>query len=298
MPRKALGRGLDALIPEKEEKAEKKPGGGGGGTETGETISSCPVNEIRPGKYQPRKQFDDRALEELASSIKNQGVLQPLLVRPRSSGGYELIAGERRWRAAKIAGLDKVPIIIKDADDRSALELSLIENIQRENLDPLEEGDAYKRLLAEFDYTQEQLSKRIGKDRTTIANLMRLLSLPEDIQEDVRAGKITAGHARAILMAGSESSMRSLRDQIVNEGLSVREAERRASGERKPKTSKKKSSAAADKSSSVHVRSMEEKLLRELGTKVKIQVSSKGGKIEIHFFSAEDLDRIYTKIVG
>jgi ParB family chromosome partitioning protein len=287
MARKALGRGLDALIPARDE-------GGGGG----EGVTLCDVGDISPGRLQPRKDFDKDSLAELAASIKSQGILQPLLVRPRKSGGFELIAGERRLRAAKAAGLARVPILIKDADDKTALELSLIENIQREDLDPIEEAEAFKRLMTEFDYTQEGLSKRVGKDRATIANLLRLLNLPGEIRDDLRKGRISAGHARAILMAGTEKAMLAIRDAAVNDGISVREAERLAQARKISKGPSAGKRGPARPGGSVHVRDMEERLLRELGTRVKIITAGKGGRIEIQFFSAEDLGRIYRQLIG
>jgi len=282
--RKSLGRGLDALIPS---------GGEGGEGSAGAVF--CEVEKISAAALQPRKDFDGEALAELAGSIKSLGIIQPLLVRPKGEG-YELIAGERRLRAAKMAGLSKVPVLVREVDDRTALELSLIENLQREDLGPLETAEAYRRLLKDFDYTQEELSSRLGKDRATIANQLRLLSLPDDIKADLAKGLISAGHARAILMAGSPRAMRALRDQVVAESLSVRETERRAqagSGGKKPAAAKKKKSQAP-----LHVKEVQEKLIRQLGTKVRIIEKGKGGKIEIQFFSEEDLDRIYRRIVG
>ena len=290
MARKALGRGLDALIPS---------GAGEGEEAAGEGLVYLETEKIAGSPFQPRKNFKAAAIKELADSIKEQGILQPLVVRPRSRGGYELIAGERRLRAAKLAGLARVPALIRDVDDKSGLEISLVENLQREELDPVEEAEAFRRLLTEFEYTQEELSRRVGKDRATVANALRLLNLPETIKDDLRAGRITAGHARALLMAGAESLRRSLRDAIVKDGISVREAERRAqagSGKKKKKASG--AGAAAPVSGGVHIKQMEERLIRELGTKAKIVRGTKGGRIEIQFYSAEDLDRIYRRIIG
>jgi len=287
MARKALGRGLDALIPD-EGKKRRSAGGGEGGP------GMCDVGLISPGRLQPRQEFDQETLAQLAESIKSQGVLQPLLVRPRPGGKYELIAGERRLLAAKLAGLSQVPVLVREVDDRAALEISLIENIQREDLDPLEEAGAYQRLMTEFEYTQEQVSRRVGKDRATVANILRLLNLPGPVKEELKSGRITAGHARAILMAGSEKAMLSLCRAAVDQGLSVRETESRARREKKSEGKGKIKEAAK---APVHLRDMEEKMLRALGTKVKITETNKGGKIEIRFFSKDELDRIYRHIV-
>jgi len=252
------------------------------------------INLIQPSRFQPRTEFDPEALAELAASIKAQGVLQPLLVRPRVSGGYELIAGERRLRAAKMAGLERVPVVAREADDRTAFELALVENLQREDLDPLEEAEAYRRLLGDFGYTQEELSKKVGKDRATVANSLRLLNLSDEFKDDLREGRMTPGHARAIMMAGSETLMQAIRDAVVNQGISVREAERRAQAGSKKSF---KTGKTAAKPLDPNVRELEEQLVRELGTRVKIISSGKGGKLEISFFSGDDLDRIFHRII-
>ncbi len=282
MPRKALGRGLDALIPSGE-------GGEGGG------ITLCEVEKIRPSPLQPRVEFETGSLEGLAESIKSNGVLQPLIVRTAKEG-YELIAGERRLRAARMAGLAQVPVLIKETDDKGALELSLVENIQRENLGPLEEAEAYRRLVAEFGYTQDQLAQRVGKDRATVANQMRLLSLPDEVKKDLAEHRITPGHARAIMMAGTKMAMLAIRKAVLEQGISVREAERRARGEKKkgpaPSAKNKKDREA------LYVKDLEEGLTKELSTKVRIKRAAKGGRIEIHFYSEEELDRICRRIKG
>lgn len=291
MTRKALGKGLDALIPPAE-----GPAAAGGGE-----VTTCRVEEISPSRFQPRQKFKESALRELADSITSQGILQPLLVRPRAKGGFELIAGERRLRAAKLAGLKVAPILVREVDDRGALELSLIENLQREELGPLEEAEGYKKLLTDFGYTQEVLSKRVGKDRATVSNVLRLLKLSDELKADLSEGRISEGHARALLMTESEALRRAIRDAIVAEGLSVREAERRAKGEGKGPKKKgggKGLSVSTAAGYDVHVKQMQEKLIRELGTRVKIIGSSKGGRIEIQFYSTEDLDRIYRRIIG
>jgi ParB family chromosome partitioning protein len=285
-PKKALGRGLDALIPQVE-----KPTAAAVVPEPAD--AQVAIDSIRPSRYQPRTEFDPEKLAELAASVKAQGILQPLLVRSRAAGGYELIAGERRLRAAKLAGLLKVPVVVREVDDRTAFELALIENLQREDLDPLEEAESFRRALGEFGYTQEELSKKVGKDRATVANSLRLLNLSDEFKDDLREGRMTPGHARAILMAGSETLMQSIRDAVVGQGISVREAERRAqSGSKKTGKSPKAQPKPADP----NLRELEEQLVRDLGTKVKIVSSGKGGKIEISFFSGDDLDRLYRRI--
>jgi ParB family chromosome partitioning protein len=288
MARKALGRGLDALIP---------ASGADRPELAGEGLVQIGIERISPSPFQPRKRFPEAAIRELADSIKAQGILQPLVVRPRAKGGYELIAGERRLKAAKAAGLLTVPALIRDVDDKSALELSLVENLQREDLGPVEEAEAYRRLLTEFGYTQEELSKRVGKDRATVANALRLLNLPDDIKDDLAEARITAGHARAILMAGTQARMKAIRDAVVNDGISVREAERlaKAGG---GKSKKDRARGVTAPRGDVDIKAMEERLLRELGTRVRIIKSKKGGRIEIQFYTAEELDRIYRRIVG
>lgn len=291
MVRKALGRGLDALIPEPPE-----------GGDPGEGLFNLELDKITAGKFQPRRGFEEAALRELAESIKSQGVLQPLLVRPRAGGGFELIAGERRFRAARLAGLSTVPALVREVDDRTALEFSLVENIQREDLDPIEQAEAYQRLLTDFDYTQEELSARVGKDRATVANQLRLLKLPDEVKDDLRAGLITAGHARALLMAESPKQMLELHRAIVEQGISVREAEDRARGGAPAKRRKSRGEKAEpppeESRPDLHLRQAEESLIRALGTKVKVTKKGKGGRIEIQYFSAEEFNRIYRLLVG
>ncbi len=291
--KKGLGRGLDALIPGGSEGAGDE-GPPGEGPQQG--IIYCRLEKIKPGKFQPREDFDHESLAELAESIKSQGILQPLLVRPRAGGGYELIAGERRLRAAQEAGVEQAPLLVRDVDDKTALELSLVENIQREDLGALEEAEAYRKLLTDFGYTQEALAERVGKERATVANLLRLLRLPDDIKEDLRKGRISSGHARALLAADSKAAMRKLRDRIVEKGISVRETEDRARG-KSGKSSKKSPSPPKGKEEDVHIKRMEEALLQALGTKTRIELKGKGGEIRIQFYSMDELDRIYRMLV-
>jgi ParB family chromosome partitioning protein len=272
--RQALGKGLGALIPEK-------------GVPEGEgkkALQQCGIEEVQPNPFQPRKTFSDEQLQELVDSIREKGILQPLLVR-RKSDGYELIAGERRWRAAQRAGLREIPILVRDVSDSEMLELSLIENIQRENLNAIEEAEAYKRLVEQFHFTQEEISKKVGKDRTTIANTIRLLRLPPEIKLSLAEGKITMGHARAFLSLDGVDKQKLLWKRLLSGGLSVRQTE---SLVKRLRTRSSPTPRRSNPEWSVLV----EELQRALGTKVRIVGKGKRGKIEIDFFSPDELDRI------
>jgi ParB family chromosome partitioning protein len=272
--RQALGKGLGALIPEK-------------GVPEGEgkkALQQCGIEEVQPNPFQPRKTFSDEQLQELVDSIREKGILQPLLVR-RKSDGYELIAGERRWRAAQRAGLREIPILVRDVSDSEMLELSLIENIQRENLNPIEEAEAYKRLMEQFHLTQEEISKKVGKDRTTIANTVRLLRLPPEIKLSLAEGKITMGHARAFLSLDGVDKQKLLWRRLLSGGLSVRQTE---SLVKRLRTR----SSPTPRRSNPEWSALVEELQRALGTKVRIVGKRKRGKIEIDFFSPDELDRI------
>jgi ParB family transcriptional regulator, chromosome partitioning protein len=272
--RQALGKGLGALIPEK-------------GIPEGEgkkALQQCGIEEVQPNPFQPRKAFSDEQLQELVDSIREKGILQPLLVR-RKSDGYELIAGERRWRAAQRAGLREIPILVKDVSDSEMLELSLIENIQRENLNPIEEAEAYKRLMEQFHLTQEEISKKVGKDRTTIANMVRLLRLPPEIKLSLAEGKITMGHARAFLSLDGVDKQKILWKKLLAGGLSVRQTE---SLVKRLRTR----SSPTPRRPHPEWSALIEELQRTLGTKVRIVGKRKRGKIEIDFFSPDELDRI------
>jgi ParB family chromosome partitioning protein len=280
MQKQALGKGLGALIPDLSalDDKEKKALG----------INEIELDKIVPNEYQPRKVFNDDKLKELAASIKEQGVIQPVIVH-RAGSGYQLIAGERRWRASRLAGLKTIPALVKEATKREFLEMALIENIQREDLNPLEAAEAYKRLQDEFKLTQEDLAKRVGKERSTVTNFLRLLGLPKEIKQELATGALSMGHAKAVL------SLERVRDQmqaavmIVKRGLSVREAEALAARLKNPPKEKKARL-------SHELKSVEEKLKKSLGTKVSIIVRSKGGRIVIEYYSAEELDRIVDKI--
>jgi len=279
----ALGKGLGALLPEFGQ-AEPK------------TLLFCGIEEIIPNRSQPRKHFDESKIEELAWSIKEKGILEPLIVR-RMDQGYELIVGERRWRAAQKAGLKEVPVIVKEAEGREALEISLIENIQREDLNPIEAAEAFKHLIEEFDISQEDLSKRIGKDRTTITNTLRLLRLPLEVRNQLLENRITSGHARAILSLENKEKQKELCALIIKKGLSVREAEAIAKRwSEKPKKSIAPVKKRGDLESQLS--SLQDSLRKYLGTKVLITPKDKKGKIEIEYYSHEDLERIVEAILG
>jgi ParB family chromosome partitioning protein len=281
--RKALGRGIEALFP----------GTGPQPVSPGAGERWIAVGEIRPNRYQPRRRFDDATIGELADSIRQKGVVQPLLVR-QSDGGYELIAGERRLRAAQLAGLERVPVIVREATAAESFELALVENIQREDLSPLEEAEAYRRLLDEFELTQEMVAERVGKSRSAVANLLRLLTLPESVKEQIAAGVLSAGHARALLALPSAAQRLALAREIVSAGLSVRDAEGRVAA-RTP-TSKGRSKASAPVN--LHLRAVQDDLCRTLGTRVRIVPRGRGGSIEIEYYSAEELERLLTRLAG
>jgi ParB family chromosome partitioning protein len=266
----ALGRGLDALI-----------------TDKGQEIIQIELNRVNPGEEQPRKVFNDNALKELAASIKQKGVLQPVLVNRKKDGSFSLIAGERRMRASKMAGLKRIPAIVKDTDPEDTLEMSLIENIQREDLGPIETAQAFQRLLKQYGLTQEKLSEKVGKERATVANYLRLLKLPAEIKKLLNEGSLSMGHARAILSADGRQGQIALASRIVKRGLSVREAEKLAKGSAGTK-GKKTVSLARDP----NIAALEEKLIKNLGTKVRVKHKGKRGRIEIEYYSLDELDRL------
>ncbi len=282
MQKQALGKGLGALIPDLSSLDDKERKALG--------ISEIELDKIIPNEYQPRKTFDDEKLKELAASIREQGVIQPIIVHRSSGGGYQLIAGERRWRASRLAGLKTIPALVKEATKRELLEMALIENIQREDLNALEAAEAYKRLQDEFKLTQEDLAKRVGKERSTVTNFLRLLGLPKEVKHDLASGALSMGHAKALL------SLERVRDQvqvsamIVKKGLSVREAEALAARLKNPAKEKKARQGH-------ELKSVEEKLRKALGTKVSIAAKAKGGRIVIDYYSNEELDRILDKII-
>ncbi len=279
--RMALGKGLGALLPEYQET---------------KTLFYCGIEEIIPNRSQPRKYFDEPKLQELAESIKEKGILEPLIVR-KIDQGYELIVGERRWRAAQKAGLKEVPVLVKEAEGREVLEISLIENLQREDLNPIEAAEGFRHLLEEFNLSQEELSQRIGKDRTTITNTLRLLKLPLEIRNQLLQNHITSGHARAILSLESKEKQKELCALIIKKGLSVRETE--ALAKRWSEKTKKPTPTPKRKGDlESQLSSLQDSLRKYLGTKVQITQKGKKGKIEIEYYSHEDLERIVETILG
>lgn len=282
MQKKALGRGLESLIPSFA--ANKAP--------AGEAVITISLNKIKPNRFQPRKKFDKGKLQELADSIKQHGLAQPILVAASIvPGEYEIIAGERRYRASKLAGNKDIKAIVKQsADDKQRFDLALIENLQREDLDAVEEAKAFKRLIEEFNHTQEDVAVIIGKDRSVISNTLRLLNLPEDVQSLISEGKISAGHGRMLAGIEDESRIRELVSQILNEKLSVRAVEKIAADIKGANTPEKK--AKIPKKQEVELIHLKEEIQRKLGTKINISGTSKKGKIEIFYYSLEDLERI------
>ena len=278
MEKKALGKGLSALIPQRQVAAAPESVG------AGESILQIPVNDVKTNKYQPRTEFNKEKLEELVSSIREKGIVQPILVR-KSSDGYELIAGERRLRAVKALGMEKVPAIVKDVDDLAMLEISLIENIQREDLNPIEEANAYQKFLTDFSFTQDKISQVLGKDRSTVANTLRLLLLPKKVQDFISSNSITAGHGKAILALPSEEERLRVSNLVVKKGLSVRETESLVTKRLGPKRAR-----ILTKDSEITV--VEDELRRMFGTRVRILHGKKRGKIQIEYYSKEDLERI------
>lgn len=286
---RGLGKGLDSLIPVGNADGKGKIG-----------INSVPVSEEKPDKMvkitmvepnrdQPRHKFDEESLNELADSIKQYGIISPIIVQDRKDH-YEIIAGERRWRAAKIAGLKEIPVIIKNFTEQEIVEISLIENIQRENLNPIEEALAYKRLLTEFHLKQEEVAQRVSKSRTAVTNSMRLLKLADEVQQMIIDESLTTGHARALITIEDESQQIEIAKKVVNEKLSVRDIEKLVKDLNKPKKEKKESKQL--KNDFIY-QDIEEKLKQSLGTKVSVSAKEDGsGKIEIDFYSSEELDRI------
>jgi ParB family chromosome partitioning protein len=276
--RKALGRGLSALIPDD---LERRAATGA----TGEYFL-CPIEKIKPNRKQPRQYFDSEKLEELVASIRQQGVVQPLVVRQGKGGTYVLVVGERRWRAAQKAGLKDVPVVIRDVGEREAFELALVENLHRADLNPVEEAQAYERLLQEHGYTQEQLAGRIGRDRSTITNTIRLLKLPERTQDALRAGSLSPGHARALLALEKASAIDKAMRHVVSRELSVRQTEALVRALRRPAPAKP---AAA----SANVRNLQDRLTHALKTRVRLVPTRKDkGRIEISYASLDELDRL------
>jgi ParB family transcriptional regulator, chromosome partitioning protein len=280
MVRKALGRGLSALLSDS--------------LAQGDELLEVDIELIEPNPHQPRLNFDEKKLDELAQSIQANGLVQPILLRRLPHGNYQIVAGERRWRAAQRAGIQRINAVVRDIPDARLLELALIENIQREELNPIEEAHAYQRLIRDFKMTQDEMALRVGKDRSSIANHLRLLKLPVTIQKMLEDGTLTAGHARALLALETEQLQLKMANEIVNGQLSVRDTERAV--KRASSGSKIRENSTALRNDA-NIRAAELKMKRFLGTQVKIQLSQNGGKIEIEFSSLGELDRIYSIII-
>lgn len=283
MPKKqVLGRGLDALIPDMEA-SELEP----------EPFFYCDIDSIRPNPYQPRRRFSDQDLKGLSSSIKEKGIIQPLVVRAVSTG-YELIVGERRWRAARLAGVKQVPVVVKNVSGAEMVETALVENIQREDLNPLEKADAYYRLIKEFGLTQREVAKRVGQERSTVANFLRLRKLPKPIQADIINNTLSMGHARALLGAETPAQQKEAWHRIVSGNLSVRAAEalvKKLKG-RKLRATRAKARTSED----VYIESLADDLSRYFGTRVRIVRRGDRGKVEIGFHSNKDLERLIARL--
>ena len=286
----ALGKGLDALLPSS----------GSDGRE----YFLCPIDFIEANPNQPRKDINDTALAQLSASIREKGVLLPLVVCEHGADGrYQIIAGERRWRAAKMAGLDEVPVLVKDVTPLDRLELALIENIQRQDLNPLEEAEAYLRLVKEFHLTQEEVAKRVGKERSTVANALRINQLPDYAKEDLVRGVLSMGHARVLLSVGDETSMREVRNEIVEQGLTVRQAEALAQKHKKKVTTagsgaKRQPRKSANELPESYCKSLANGLINYLDTKARIVQSGTRGKLEIEYYSHDDLERVLSLILS
>ncbi|MBN2409591.1 MAG: ParB/RepB/Spo0J family partition protein [Candidatus Aminicenantes bacterium] len=279
MTKKALGKGLGVFMPDDY------------GIIKSERYAEVEIDEVVPNPLQPRMKFDSQSIEELARSIMETGVIQPILVVPEADA-YKIIVGERRWRAAHKAGLKKIPVLIRQIPVERQLEISLVENLHRENLNPLEIAHVYQRMAEDLGYTQEEIAVRVGKDRTSVTNSLRLLNLPRAIQEYLAENKITMGHARALLALDNADSQIALAKEIVTRDLTVRDVEKLISGRRKRAASPKRSDFDPD------LQALEEDLVRALGTKVSIAGTRKKGTIKIQYFSLDDLNRLYRKIKG
>jgi ParB family transcriptional regulator, chromosome partitioning protein len=288
MSKKALGRGIDALF--RETLRESAPGSGAQGV-TASGLSSIPVDRIVASSDQPRREFDEAAINELADSIRRKGVLQPIIVAP-SGEGYVIVAGERRWRAARLAGMANIPAVVRDVSEQERLEIALIENLQREDLDPMEEARAYRHLMEVGHASQEEVAHLVGKDRSTVANSLRLLKLPPEAQSALSRRELSPGHARAVLSVVNPADQKSLLERIMRQGLSVRQAEELAGRMNAGGRAKAKKDPGPARRHDVALQSVEKELFDRLGTKVEIKGDRKRGCISVSYFSADDLDRI------
>ncbi|HVR20850.1 MAG TPA: ParB/RepB/Spo0J family partition protein [Polyangiaceae bacterium] len=286
-PLRGLGRGLDALLPVRAPATPERPAA----SAYEGNVFTCPLERIVPRRDQPRQHFDDAALEELAQSIREHGVIEPLVVRRKGPDEFEIIAGERRWRAAQRAGLREVLVVVRDVSTRDAYELALIENVQRADLDPIEFAEALERLIHEHSYTQETLAGRLGKDRSTIANALRLLRLPKAVRERVVHGELSEGHARALLGAADDVAIEALADKVIKGHLSVRQTESLVRG------AKDKANGKHPKQKSANVRDIEVRLERKLGARVEVRDREGAGEIALKYSSWDELDRILGTIL-
>ncbi len=300
-PRKALGKGLASLIPKStvpKAVPDAREQDGASPAAVSGPFREVAITEIKASAAQPRKYFDEERIEELAQSIKQKGILQPLLVRT-VEGGYELIAGERRWRAAKQVGLARVPVIVRDVAQQEQLELALIENIQRADLDPIEEAQGFSELMSRFDITQEEVAERVSRSRSAVANSLRLLKLPDKVQQALRSGAISVGHAKVLLGETIDTQLLLL-DKCIKDDMAVRQLERlaKALGGRRTKAKTGSSASAAKVSLTPTLERITEELKKRLGTKVQIETTEKGGRILIDYYSDEQLDDLYQRITG
>jgi len=283
MTRKVLGRGLGALIPSRTPDHQPPPAGA---HQAG--LLQLDLGKIIPNPHQPRKEFSADKLAELSASIAARGLIQPVIVRPLGDGRYELIAGERRWRAAGQAGLTRIPAVVRHAESAEVLELALIENIQRQDLNPIETAQAYRHLAETFDLSHEEIAAKVGKDRSSVTNLLRLLNLPEEIQKDLAAGTLSTGHARALLGIPDRAGQLAARSAVLAKGLSVRETELLVKRHGRPK--KEPTGKVVKKD--IYINELENSMRSALGTKVTIRHHGKSGIIELHYYSVEELDRL------
>lgn len=300
MPKPALGRGLGALLggvspqtkPAAPTAVSKPPPGAEPVSDSNERVRRVALDQIRPCPFQPRKDFAPAALQELADSIKEQGVIQPLIVRQRE-GHYELIAGERRWRAAQMSGLKELPVIVREADDTAVLELALIENLQRENLNPLEEAQGYSQLIEQFNLRQEDVATKVGKSRALVANSLRLLKLPAVVQSYVRDGRLSVGHAKVILGLSAAEQQKLAAERVLKHGLNVRQTEELVAHlQNQSRSSAKTAPEIASAHRDAHVADLENRLRERFGAKVQLRYREGKGSVEIRFFNDTDLERI------
>jgi len=280
--RKPLGRGLSALLGEQPTlPPDPVPSAG--------TVRLLPIEALRPGRFQPRRQFDEAAMASLVESVREKGILQPILVRRHGDDGWEIVAGERRWRAAQAAGIHAVPVLVQDLDDRAALEIALVENVQRQDLTALEEAEGYQRLIDEFGHRQEDLARAVGKSRSHVANTLRLLQLPGDVRRLVQEGALTAGHARALIGADGAGE---LARRVVAQGLNVRQTEKLATGSKQTAPRKPVPEADAD------TRALERTLEQQLGLRVEIEHGGRGGRLVLHYRTLDQLDDVLKRLTG